>query len=231
MAVDNARLYEHAEESAAAAERNRLARDLHDAVSQTLFSVSLIAEVLPRIYARDPVQGAQRLDELRQLTRGALAEMRTLLLELRPAALAEANLSDLLKQLGEAVTGRARIPVEVMTTEDTDALPTEVRVALYRIAQEALNNVAKHSGAATATVSLSRLDEPRGGLRLMIQDDGTGFDPAGADAGRLGLGIMRERAEAIGASLTITSAPGKGTAVSALWSPSSSKDPAQDSRD
>ncbi len=117
MAVDNARLYEHAEESAAAAERNRLARDLHDAVSQTLFSVSLIAEVLPRIYARDPVQGAQRLDELRQLTRGALAEMRTLLLELRPAALAEANLSDLLKQLGEAVTGRARIPVEVKTED------------------------------------------------------------------------------------------------------------------
>ena len=121
MAVDNARLYEHAEESAAAAERNRLARDLHDAVSQTLFSVSLIAEVLPRIYARDPVQGAQRLDELRQLTRGALAEMRTLLLELRPAALAEANLSDLLKQLGEAVTGRARIPVEVRTEDTGDA--------------------------------------------------------------------------------------------------------------
>ncbi len=218
MAVDNARLYEHAEESAAAAERNRLARDLHDAVSQTLFSVSLIAEVLPRIYARDPVQGAQRLDELRQLTRGALAEMRTLLLELRPAALAEANLSDLLKQLGEAVTGRARIPVEVRT-EDTDALPTEVRVALYRIAQEALNNVAKHSGAATATVSLSPLAEPRGGLRLVIQDDGTGFDPAEAGTGQLGLGIMKERAEAIKASLTISSAPGQGTTVSVTWSP------------
>jgi nitrate/nitrite-specific signal transduction histidine kinase len=218
MAVDNARLYEHAEESAAAAERNRLARDLHDAVSQTLFSVSLIAEVLPRIYARDPIQGAQRLDELRQLTRGALAEMRTLLLELRPAALAEANLSDLLRQLGEAVTGRARIPVEVRT-EDTDTLPTEVRVALYRIAQEALNNVAKHSGAATATVSLSPLDEPRGGLRLVIQDDGAGFDPAEAGTGQLGLGIMKERAEAIKASLTLSSAPGQGTTVSVTWSP------------
>jgi len=220
MAVDNARLYEHAEESAAAAERNRLARELHDAVSQTLFSVSLIAEVLPRIYVKDPVLGAQRLEELRQLTRGALAEMRTLLLELRPAALAEANLSDLLKQLGEAVTGRARIPVEVRT-EDTDPLPTEVRVAFYRIAQEALNNVAKHSGAAAATVSLSLLDEPGGGLCLVIQDDGTGFDPAEAGTGRLGLGIMSERAEAIGASLTITSAPGQGTTVSASWSPDS----------
>ena len=153
MAVDNARLYEHAEESAAAAERNRLARDLHDAVSQTLFSVSLIAEVLPRIYARDPLQGAQRLDELRQLTRGALAEMRTLLLELRPAALAEAKLPDLLKQLGEAVTGRSRIPVEVVT-EVSEELPTDVRLAFYRIAQEALNNVVKHSHANKAKVSL-----------------------------------------------------------------------------
>jgi nitrate/nitrite-specific signal transduction histidine kinase len=227
MAVDNARLYEHAEESAAAAERNRLARDLHDAVSQTLFSVSLIAEVLPRIYARDPIQGAQRLDELRQLTRGALAEMRTLLLELRPAALAEANLGDLFRQLGEAVTGRARIPVEVRT-EDTGTLPTDVRVALYRVAQEALNNVAKHSGAAAATVSLSSLDEPGRGVRLEIRDDGIGFDPAAAGTGQLGLGIMRERAEAIKASLTISSAPDQGTTVSVEWSP---EDTAPGSRD
>ncbi len=218
MAVDNARLYEHAEESAAAAERNRLARDLHDAVSQTLFSVSLIAEVLPRIYARDPGQGARQLDELRQLTRGALAEMRTLLLELRPAALAEAKLSDLLKQLGEAVTGRARIPVEVRT-ENADTLPTDVRLALYRIAQEALNNVAKHSGATTATVSLWSDDEPGGEVHLAIRDDGTGFDPAAAGSAQFGLGIMKERAEAIGASLTISSAPGQGTTVSVTWSP------------
>jgi signal transduction histidine kinase len=215
MAVENARLYQHAEESAAAAERNRLARDLHDAVSQTLFSVSLIAEVLPRIYARDALQGAQRLDELRQLTRGALAEMRALLLELRPTALAEANLGDLLKQLGEAVTGRARIPVDV-STEDPGPLPTEVSVALYRIAQEALNNVAKHSGATTATVILES-GTPGRTLRLEIRDDGSGFDPAEASTGQLGLSIMRERADAIGASLDLTSAPGSGTTVSAIW--------------
>ncbi len=217
MAVDNARLYQHAEESAAAAERNRLARDLHDAVSQTLFSVSLIAEVLPRIYARDPEQGAQRLEELRQLTRGALAEMRTLLLELRPAALAEANLDDLLKQLGEAVTGRARIPVEVRT-EDVGELPADVRIAFYRIAQEALNNVAKHSGAAGAGVSLSGYG-PFGSVRLMVQDDGSGFDPEAAGGGQLGLGIMRERAESVGARIVISSAPGGGTRISAIWSP------------
>ena len=155
IAIENSRLYQQAHELAASRERQRLARDLHDAVSQTLFSVSLIAEVLPRIYERDPEQGRQRLEELRQLTRGALAEMRTLLLELRPAALAEANLPDLLKQLGEAVVGRARIPVEVETEEGCIVLPADVRVAFYRIAQEALNNVAKHSGASKARVSLT----------------------------------------------------------------------------
>jgi nitrate/nitrite-specific signal transduction histidine kinase len=223
MAVDNARLYEHAEESAAAAERNRLARDLHDAVSQTLFSVSLIAEVLPRIYARDPGQGARRLEELRQLTRGALAEMRTLLLELRPAALAEAKLDDLLKQLGEAVTGRARIPVEVRA-EDTAELPADVRIAFYRIAQEALNNVAKHSGATTVTVSLET-EKPSGPVRLLIEDDGNGFDPEAAGAGQLGLGIMKERADSIGARLAVDSAPGRGTRISATWSPAVSPRP------
>ena len=217
MAVDNARLYEHAEESAAAAERNRLARDLHDAVSQTLFSVSLIAEVLPRIYARDPVQGAQRLDELRQLTRGALAEMRTLLLELRPASLAEAKLPDLLKQLGEAVTGRSRIAVEVVT-DVSEELPTDVRLAFYRIAQEALNNVVKHSHANKAKVSLVSPAGRPDDAHLVVEDDGVGFDPA-AGGGQLGLGIMRERAESVKAHLLVCAAPGEGTKVAVTWSP------------
>ncbi len=140
-------------ELAASKERQRLARDLHDAVSQTLFSISLMAEVLPRIYEKDPEAGRQRLEELRQLTRGALAEMRMLLLELRPAALAETSLPDLLRQLGEAVVGRARIPVDVRIDE-TVSPPPEVAVALYRIAQEALNNVVKHAAAGQATVTL-----------------------------------------------------------------------------
>jgi signal transduction histidine kinase len=105
-----ARLYEQAEEAAVATERNRLARDLHDAVSQTLFSASLIAKVLPRLWERKPEEGRRRLEEVRRLTRGALAEMRTLLLELRPKALVEADLGDLLRQLTEAFIGRARIP-------------------------------------------------------------------------------------------------------------------------
>ena len=217
MAVDNAQLYEKAEESAAAMERNRLARDLHDAVSQTLFSASIIAEVLPRIYERDPEDGRQRLEELRQLTRGALAEMRTLLLELRPAALTEADLQDLLRQLGEAVFGRSRIPTDVQVDTSLD-LPPEVRVAIYRITQEALNNVATHSGAEQAEVKLRDFREDgRSAIELVVEDNGSGFDPADARSGRLGLGIMAERAEAIGARLQVDSRPGEGTRIRVVW--------------
>ena len=213
VAIENARLFAHAEETAVAAERNRLARDLHDAVTQTLFSSSLIAEVLPRIWERNPEEGRRRLAELRELTRGALAEMRTLLLELRPSALIEANTSDLLRQLAESITGRARVPVH-LEAEGECELDAEVKVALYRIAQEALNNVAKHAGATEATV---RFQCQPGQVALAIRDDGLGFDPHGVAPDSLGLGIMRERAEAIGAELIIESQPGEGTQVSVVW--------------
>ena len=146
VAVENAYLFEKAEDVAIAAERNRLARDLHDAVTQTLFSASLIAEVLPRIWERDPDEGARRLAELRELTRGALAEMRTLLLELRPATLTESSLAELLRQLAQAIGGRSRLPIALHIAGER-ALPPETQIALYRIAQEALNNVGKHAGA------------------------------------------------------------------------------------
>jgi two-component system nitrate/nitrite sensor histidine kinase NarX len=213
VAVENARLYEHAEESAAAAERNRLARDLHDAVTQTLFSAGLIAEVLPRIWERKPDEGRRRLDELRELTRGALAEMRTLLLELRPSALVEVPLGDLLRQLAESITGRARVPVAVEMEGDC-TLPVEVKVALYRIAQEALNNIAKHAGASWASVSLQCRTED---VTLQVQDDGRGFDASDISPQSLGVGIMRERAQAIGAELKIESAPGEGTLIAVIW--------------
>jgi signal transduction histidine kinase len=221
VAVENARLYEQAERAAVAAERSRLARDLHDAVTQTLFSASLIAEVLPRIWERHPDEGRRRLDELRELTRGALAEMRTLLLELRPSALVDAALDDLLRQLAESITGCARVPVNV-EVEGECALPPEVKVALYRIAQEALNNVAKHAGASHATVSLHYIPPAVGGDRgeaveLRISDDGCGFDPQGVPPESLGLGIMRERAEAIGAALNVDSEIGHGTQVVVVW--------------
>ncbi len=219
MAIDNTRLRKQAEEMAVAAERNRLARDLHDAVTQTLFSASLIAEVLPRIWERSREEGLKRLEELRQLTRGALAEMRTLLFELRPATLVEAPLEELLRQLSEAITGRARIPV-ALNVAAAVRLPTEVKIVLYRIAQEALNNIAKHSGAKTAAVEYKSNEDSQLGVLLAvirISDDGKGFDPTTVASGHFGVGIMRERAETIGAKLTVTSTLGEGTRVEVEW--------------
>ena len=201
-------------EKAVAAERSRLARELHDAVTQTLFSASLVAEALPASWERDREEGRRLLQELRQSSRGALAEMRTLLLELRPAALVEADLGDLLRQLAEAATGREGLPVTV-AVEGKLELPPDVHVALYRIAQEALNNVVKHARASQATVRLR--GRPPASVELHISDDGRGFDPASVPPDHLGLGIMCERAEAIGAALEIDSQPGHGTQITVVW--------------
>ena len=213
LAIENAQLRQQAAQSAVAAERSRLARDLHDAVTQTLFSASLIAEVLPRIWDRNPQEGQRRLAELRELTRGALAEMRTLLLELRPSALIEAQLGDLLRQLAESITGRARVPVSVEVTGEGQ-VPVDVKVALYRIAQEALNNVAKHAGASEATVHLHCTPDQ---AAMSVTDDGCGFDAAHTPPDHLGLGIMHERAGDIGATLNIDSKPESGTKIEICW--------------
>jgi signal transduction histidine kinase len=213
-AIENARLYEQGQELAAVRERQRLARDLHDAVTQTLFSASLIAEVLPRLWEHNPKEGRRRLAELRELARGALAEMRTLLLELQPATLTETGLGDLLRQLAESIIGRARVPIKLEANGEWEP-PAAVKVALYRIAQEALNNVAKHANATQAVVSLHC--QP-GEVVLRVSDDGLGFDPENVSPEHLGLGIMRERAEAISATLTIESQPGHGTRVVVVWS-------------
>ena len=213
LVIEKAQLYEQAQESAVVEERSRLARDLHDAVTQTLFSASLIAEALPPIWENDQNEGQRLLGEMRRLSRGALAEMRTLLLELRPAALAEASLGDLLRQLAEAIAGRKDVSVAVKV-EGECTLPSAVHVALYRIAQEALNNVVKHAHASQVAVGLRSGGER---VELCITDDGCGFDPGCVLPDRLGLGIMRERAQAIGATLTIESEPGHGTHVAVVW--------------
>ncbi|MCS6848226.1 MAG: PAS domain S-box protein [Anaerolineae bacterium] len=204
-----------AQQAAVAAERSRLARDLHDAVTQTLFSVSVIADVLPRIWERNPEEGRRRLNELRQLSRGALAEMRTLLLELRPSALMEANLGDLLRQLAASINSRSGVEVDVQIEGNAELSP-DVKVSLYRIAQEALNNVAKHSNATHARVVLSMgpgNGKSNGRVQLLIADDGCGFDTKISKPTHIGLDIMNERAAAIGARLTIQSEIGAGTTV------------------
>jgi ligand-binding sensor domain-containing protein/nitrate/nitrite-specific signal transduction histidine kinase len=224
IAIQNARLYEQSHQLAVLEERSRLARDLHDAVTQTLFSASLVAEALPNTWEKNPQEGRGLLQELRNLSRGALAEMRTLLLELRPAALLETRLDDLLRQLGEAASGREGIPVTVQIEGEAElrqaALPPDVQIALYRITQEALNNVIKHARAHLATVRLCYCPENQAEpvhVLLSICDDGRGFDPAQLPHNRLGLGIMQERVQAIGGTLTIESQPGHGTQVTVVW--------------
>lgn len=215
LAIENARLRDQVEEAAVAAERHRLARDLHDAVSQTLFSASIIADVLPRLWDMNPDEAMRRLNELRELTRGALAEMRMLLVELRPTALVESDFSELLHHLTTAFTGKTRVPVELDITGQ-GKFPPDVQVALYRIAQEALNNIGKHAESTHVYVSM-HIREDQAILR--IQDDGQGFDLDAAPSGRLGLDIMRERASAAGIQLRIESALGEGTQIEAIWEP------------
>ena len=215
LAIENARLQSQVEQAAILAERNRLARELHDSVTQTLFSASLIAEVLPRLWQRRIDEGRRRSEELRQLTRGALAEMRTLLLELRPSRLTEVSLHELLRQLAEAVNGRARVPVTLELGREVSLLP-DVQIAFYRTAQEALNNVAKHAQASQVEINLETLPNE---IILKIRDNGRGFDFDSIRPNSLGLSIMRERAEAIGADLRVCTQIGQGTEVLLSWNP------------
>jgi PAS domain S-box-containing protein len=215
----NAELYEHAQALAALQERQRLARNLHDAINQSLFSAGLIAEVLPRLWEQDPDEGRRSLEDLRRLMRGAQADMRLLLAELRPSALTDAELDDLLRLLGNALSGRTDIPVSVIVTgqetlQEQRTLPPDVQVALYRLCQEGLNNIARHAGASRVDI---QLQYETGAVELRIRDDGRGFDPAQTPPGHYGLSMMRERATAVGAALSITSQPGYGTEVFIRW--------------
>jgi PAS domain S-box-containing protein len=200
-------------EAAAADERQRLARELHDSVTQTLFSASMVAQSLPWLWGKGESVVKQNLEELSRLTRGALAEMRTLLNELRPSAIATADLTELLTHLLDAARGRTSAEF-TLTCEGESNLPPEVKVAVYRIAQEALNNVTKHARAKHVQLQLRR---NAGGVEMRIVDDGRGFSQELPMSDHFGLGIMQERAEEIGATLIVESRPGHGTEVGLVW--------------
>ena len=212
----NAELYGQAQTLAVLEERQRLARNLHDAINQSLFSAGLIAEVLPRLWDRDQEEARHSLEDLRKLTRGAMAEMRALLAELRPSTLTDAELGDLLHLLGNAFSGRTNIPATV-TVVGQGVLPADVQVAIYRVCQEALNNVAKHAEANLVEIDLKHEENA---IELSIRDDGHGFDPQRTISGHYGLSMMQERAEAVAAQLSITSQPGQGTELVIRWSKS-----------
>lgn len=213
LAVENVRLRRQAEETAVLEDRQRLARELHDAVSQSLFSASVIAETLPRLWERNPILVQQNLGDLHRLIRGALAEMRILLLELRPVSMANALLGDLLHQLIDGVKGRTQLDV-ILQIQEQREIPIQVKKNLFRIAQEALNNVVKHARAKQVWVMLN---QNSGQITLRVCDDGLGFAVSEVDGAHLGLQIMRERAEDVGARLAITSQAGAGTEIVATW--------------
>ncbi len=208
FAIKNAHLYEQARELAVVQERQRIARELHDSISQTLFSANALAEVLPRISEADPDKARRYMAELAQFTREAMAEMRFLLFELRPEAFKGADLGVLLKQLCDLFALRTNVAVELHAV-DSVVLSEKAQSAAYRVAQEALGNIAKHANATQVSVSLCR---KAGGVELHIRDNGRGFDQENVGPGQ-GITLMRERGKSIGAGLVIRSQPGQGTEV------------------
>jgi PAS domain S-box-containing protein len=194
---------------AANEERANLARELHDSVTQALFSMGLTMRALELLLDRDPDGVRQKLHELQELQKDALAEMRTLIFELRPQGLETDGLAQALRNHGAAVEGRTGLSVSV-EVEAEERPPLDVEEAFYRIAQEALHNVVKHANATQAWIGLRRVGRE---LRLTVEDDGIGFDPAAVPRGHLGLVGMQQRAERIGAELEIGSRPGRGTRV------------------
>jgi PAS domain S-box-containing protein len=201
------------EQAAAIAERDRIARELHDAVTQTLFSASGMAEATSRIWRKDPAMAQKNMENLSVMLRGALAEMRTLLLELRPDALRGQSPGQLLQTLVEAAQARTGALISLVVNGDC-ALPDEVTIACHRVAQESLNNAIKH---AEATEVHLILDCAQNGLVLQIRDNGRGFDPSTVPIGHFGLSFMSERVENIGGTLLIDSKPADGTDIVVSW--------------
>lgn len=209
VGLENARLFQQASKLAAAEERQRLARDLHDSVSQTLFTTSALAESALRQWDHNPARAQELLKDVYRLSQAAQAEMRVLLLELRPHTIASMGLNSLINQLVKPIHARRGLDIQVSLPEKID-LPARVQTSLYRIVQEALNNIEKHALASQVEISLT-VDEAQTVLR--IADDGQGFATVDVREGSMGMGIMTERAQSMGGTLSLTSTPGQGTTI------------------
>jgi signal transduction histidine kinase len=215
LAIESARLREQAEQSAAMAERSRLARELHDSVTQSLYSMTLYAEAAARALDEgDESPAVEYLHELRDTAQEALREMRLLIFELRPLAIEKIGLIAALRARLEAVETRSGMQTDfrVVGVDAVESLSFTWQDELYHIVHEALNNVLKHSNARHVQVDLQIKDT---NVHLEIRDDGVGFAcAANGTAGGLGLSSMKERAQRIGGQLQITSSPGQGTKIS-----------------
>jgi len=212
LAIENARLRGQAEQAAAFAERSRLARELHDSVTQSLYSITLYAEAVARMLATGSgPEAVGHLRELRDTAQEALREMRLLIFQLSPPALEKGGLTGALQMRLDAVEARGCLKVDLQV-EGTEDLATRTQRELYQVAQEALNNALKHARAQSVRI---RIDFGGRATGLEISDDGCGFAPDSADrGGGLGLHGMRERVEGMGGTLRIESSPGAGTTIS-----------------
>jgi len=211
ISIENARLYRQAKNLAVLQERQRLARELHDSVSQALYGIVLGAKTAHKQLGIEPAKAAEPLDYVLSLSDAALTEMRALIFELRPESLANEGLLAALERQVQLL--RARYKIEVKTDWDKEPpLSLPLKEALYRVTQEATNNTAKHAAASHINI---QLHQQNGQIILEVKDDGQGFDPNESFPGHLGLRSMRERIEQAGGSFTIESQPGKGTRVKA----------------
>jgi signal transduction histidine kinase len=212
VALGTQRVSEQVSQHSALSERHRIARDLHDSVSQALFSLHARAQVIRRaLAADDPALAAEAAEDLELLSRQATAEMRALLSEMRPEAGGRGDLVPRLQQLADAVTHRDGLPVELtVAPAPLPSLPPTVVEHLARVAGEALHNTVKHAGASAVRVTVTVEDDL---LTLVAEDDGCGFDPATTTRSGLGQRTMRERAALLGGELSVRSAPGEGTVV------------------
>ncbi len=213
IAIQNARLLERAKRAAILAERNRLANELHDTISQTLWSMSLLTERISAIWEIDQEEGRRSLLTLHLLAQNALGEMRSLLLELSPSALTKGKLGDLIRQAAEVISNRTALSISV-TVENQEPIPPDVHFALYRVVQEALNNVVLHAQANKVEVYFNS-DGRR--VELSVHDNGVGFDPSEIGIGHLGLSIMNDRIKSIGGTLETSSHKGEGSRIRVVW--------------
>ena len=212
VVVENARLFAAAQDTAALEERQRLARELHDSVSQALYGIILGTDAARTLLDQDPDRVTEPLEYVLSLAKAGLVEMRALIFELRPESLATEGLIAALEKQAALVQARHELAVHVTLCDDEPDAPLEVKEAVYRIAQEALNNTVKHAQAERVEL---RLEQDADEILLEVCDDGGGFDPAGSFPGHLGLKSMRERVAHLGGMLRIESAPGEGARIRA----------------
>jgi signal transduction histidine kinase len=210
LAIENTRLHTQSVQAAAAAERSRLARDLHDSVSQAIFGISLGAKSMERLAVDDPSRVLEPLPYVINLANAALTEMRALIFELRPESLEQEGLLSALQKQSAAMSARHNLRVVEQFTAREPAISLNIKEALYRIAMESMHNIVKYARAQTVTLSLH---EDSDSVRLEVRDDGIGFEPDQVPAGHFGLKSMRERVAELNGRIDIESSSGGGTRI------------------